>query len=195
MLPFVSRNGLIVLLYSSAIFLAGCEQASDLDSSEKNQTEVREQSDDVLASASSAESKTPQSNWFYVIRDIADLQLKVGEDIQKLQQTQTQLENALAQRDTDTLQQTVETFKTQLTTFNNGLHELKLKSPEIENLRQKLIATNQQILDSDVLQHQLNLKKEDIVALQKQLSNLHTDILKLAAMLLNPSSEKSSTSS
>lgn len=195
MLPFLSRTGLIVLLYSSTIFLAGCEQASELDSSEKNQTEAHQQSDDVLASASSAESKTPQSNWFYLIRDIADLQLKVGEDIQKLQQTQAQLENALAQPDTDRLQQIVETFKTQLTTFNRGLHELKLKSPEIENLRQKLIATNQQILDSDVLQHQLNLKKEDIAALQKQLSNLHTDILKLASILLNTPSEKSSTSS
>ena len=193
MLLFLSRTGLPLLLCSSAIFLAGCDQTSDLDSSENSQVKTSDQSHDVPAS--DAESKTPQSNWFYLIRDIADLQLKVGEDMQKLQQTQTQLENALKQRDPETLQKTVETFKTQLTNFNAGLHELQLKSPEIENLRQKLITSNQQILDSDVLQHQLNLKKEDIAALQKQLASLHTDILKLTTLLLNPPSDKSSTSS
>jgi hypothetical protein len=82
-----------------------------------------------------------------------------------------------------------------LTQFNDNLNQLQLKSPEVEKLRQQLINTNEQLLQSDLFQQTLNWKKQDIVAIQHQLNTLQTEMLKLAALIVNPNSTASSTDS
>ncbi|MEQ4562402.1 MAG: hypothetical protein ABN464_03265, partial [Acinetobacter sp.] len=65
----------------------------------------------------------------------------------------------------------------------------------VEKLRQQLINTNEQLLQSDLFQQTLNWKKQDIVAIQHQLNTLQTEMLKLAALIVNPNSTASSTDS
>ncbi|WP_394660836.1 hypothetical protein [uncultured Acinetobacter sp.] len=197
--PFAAKFSLLVL--SCSILFVGCDQPPDAESTarERSMTSANQDnmpidnqgSDDALNN----EERSSTTNLFYLLRDAADLQLKVGQDMQKLQATQSQLETALQEQDPQAAQQTLSHFKTQLTQFNDNLNQLQLKSPEVEKLRQQLINTNEQLLQSDLFQQTLNWKKQDIVAIQHQLNTLQTEMLKLAALIVNPNSTASSTDS
>ncbi|MEQ1324733.1 hypothetical protein [Acinetobacter soli] len=199
--PFAAKFSLLVL--SCSILFVGCDQQHDAESTAREQSMTSANQDNMSTStdnevsddALNSEERSSTTNLFYLLRDAADLQLKVGQDMQKLQATQSQLETALQEQDPQAAQQTLSHFKTQLTQFNDNLNQLQLKSPEVEKLRQQLINTNEQLLQSDLFQQTLNWKKQDIVAIQHQLNTLQTEMLKLAALIVNPNSTASSTDS
>ncbi|WP_288382928.1 hypothetical protein [uncultured Acinetobacter sp.] len=197
--PFAAKFSLLVL--SCSILFVGCDQQPDAESTAREQSMTSANQDNMPIDnqgsddALNNEERSSTTNLFYLLRDAADLQLKVGQAMQKLQATQSQLETALQEQDPQAAQQTLSHFKTQLTQFNDNLNQLQLKSPEVEKLRQQLINTNEQLLQSDLFQQTLNWKKQDIVAIQHQLNTLQTEMLKLAALIVNPNSTASSTDS
>ncbi|TCB64997.1 hypothetical protein [Acinetobacter sp. ANC 4178] len=176
-------------IFVAAISLFGCNQATEQDTQTANSTEVEEHS----PANHDTETELKNGNMIYVVRDVADMQLKAGDYVQQLKQTQTDLEQALADKDQQALQTSVNALHQQLTDFNRALSSLDLKSQEIESIRQKVMSTNQQILDLPYLNGKVELESVNLHKIEQQVTSVQTEMLKLAKMLLlqPESSEKS----
>jgi uncharacterized protein YukE len=174
-------------LFVGALSLLGCDQTS----APSAYTEVPEP---VAMIEDNQPTNTIRStgNMLYVIRDIADLHLRVDEHVEKLQHTQRSLQIAFEHKNTQNVQQAAEQLKLQLTEFNQALDRLNLKSQEIESIRENIQHANQQALASTFLNGQIDLSKLDLAQLEKQMSNVQNEMLKLAAMFLNEQAEASS---
>ena len=72
----------------------------------------------------------------------------------------------------------------QLTDFNRALSSLDLKSQEIESIREKIMSTNQQVLDLPYLNGKVELQIVDLAKIEQQISLLQSEMLTLAQMLL-----------
>ena len=100
------------VMFSAGILLMGCEQANSPDSTE-NQTS---QSSEVSEQVSKESAETPKAdlksgNMFYIVRDVADMQLKAGDYVEQLKQTLTDLETSINDKDQQQLQSTAKTLK------------------------------------------------------------------------------------
>ena len=179
-------------LFSGALFLAACSDSPHNSSQAITQPEQAEDLSSALSNEQVQDrSETFKSgNMFYIVRDVADLQLKAGEHLTQLQNTKTALEDAVREKDSVHLQTAVEQLDQQLQQFNATLDQLNLKSQEIHNIRQELINTNQRLLDSPWMNGEVKLKDVDFAALEKQMGNIQGEMLKLAAMLIPQSEEK-----
>ncbi|TCB59596.1 hypothetical protein [Acinetobacter terrae] len=173
------------VMFSAGILLMGCEQANSPDSTE-NQTsqssEVSEQVSKESAETSKAELKS--GNMFYIVRDVADMQLKAGDYVEQLKQTQTDLETAINDKDQQQLQTTAKTLQQQLTGFNQALTNLNLKSQEIDSIRQNIMQANQQVLATPFLNGEVDLSQVDFKKIEKQMGSIQMEMIKLAGMMI-----------
>jgi len=123
-------------------------------------------------------------NMFYIVRDVADLQLKAGDYVTQLKQTQTELETAVSEKDTSQLQSAAMQLQQQLKGFNQTLSGLNLKSQEVDQVRSNLMNANQQALASPFLNGQMDFSPVDFQKLEKQMGNIQSEMIKLAAMMI-----------
>lgn len=147
------------------------------------------ESDDVLIKASNDTAKTSSAevksgNMFYIVRDVADMQLKAGEYVNQLKNTQTDLQSAINDKDQQQLQATAHTLQQQLTDFNQALRGLNLKSQEIDSIRQEIMRSNQQVLATPLLNGAVDFSQVDFKKIERQMSNIQMEMLKLASMMI-----------
>ncbi|RZG45389.1 hypothetical protein [Acinetobacter wuhouensis] len=197
------------IIFTSGVLLLGCNQPieqsrqhddSQIESAQNNHSQ-NEQSQDLASTdhdqathKNTADLK--QGNMLYIARDVADMQLKTGNYVEKLQQAQTELQQAIESKDHLQLQQTVKDLTRQLQGFNTALISLDLKTQEIDNIRQQVLSANKQVLNSSLLNGDLDISKVDFNKIEKQMDLIQTDMMKLAGMvLLSAGSEQSSNHS
>ena len=121
---------------------------------------------------------------FYIVRDVADLQLKAGQYVEQLNQSKSELQTAINAQDPQQLQLATTQLQQQLHGFNQTLSSLDLKTHEIDTIRQNLLAANQQVLNSPFLNGQINLSQVDFKKLEQQMGNIQSEMVKLAGMIL-----------
>ena len=174
-------------LLSSAFLLNACDQMNTA------QTPTTDQ-DDSNATSNRTENTTSaplsSGNMFYIVRDVADLQLKAGQYIEQLNQTKSELKTAVDAQDPQQLQILAIQLQQQLQGFNQTLSSLDLKTQEIDTIRQNLLTANQQVLASPFLNGQVDLSKVDFKKLEQQMGNIQTEMLKLAGMILQGESNQ-----
>ena len=174
-------------LLSSAFLLSACDQMNTA------QTPTTDQDDSNATSNRTANTtSTPLSsgNMFYIVRDVADLQLKAGQYVEQLNQTKSELQTAVDAQDPQQLQIAATQLQQQLQGFNQTLSSLDLKTQEIDTIRQNLLTANQQVLASPFLNGQVDLSKVDFKKLEQQMGNIQTEMLKLAGMILQGESNQ-----
>ena len=178
-------------LFSSGILLIGCEQATE-PNQQDIQTETSEQNQSAnTQSPEKAELKS--GNMLYIVRDVADMQLKAGEYATQLQETQSDLQAAIEQHDQQQLQEAATALQQQLTGFNNALNGLNLKTQEINDIREKLLSANQQVLASPFLNGQVDFSQVDFKKMQQQMATIQSEMMKLASMMIPQQAENDSS--
>ncbi|MFX5835049.1 hypothetical protein ABTE43_13970 [Acinetobacter baumannii] len=175
------------VIFASVMLLLGCDQAQDhAKEQESVQTndQISEQADDSQQEITATQNKTElkNGNVFYIVRDAANLQLKAGDYIEKLKDTQLDVEQAIQDKDQHELKTTVTTLKAQLEGLNQALLGLDIRSQEVENIRQSLLQANQQALSMPLLNGKLEQINFDQI--EKQLNTIQMDMVKLAAMIM-----------
>lgn len=187
------------IIFTSGILLLGCNQAAEQSRQQQDtqQTESTQASDSALEQQSEVTNKSSEDlksgNLFYIARDVADVQLKTGDYMEKLQQTQSDLQEAIQSKDHVVLQQTVKDLSRELQGFNTALISLDLKSQEIDGLRQQVLQSNQQLLNSALLNGDLDISKVDFKKIEQQMNNIQMDMLKLASMMIPNSKDTASS--
>lgn len=167
-------------LLTSGLLLVGCDQPS---------APVSEADPDTEITSTQQQSPVPPAdlksgNMFYIVRDVADLQLKAGQYVEQLNQTKSELQTAVDAQDPQQLQIAATQLQQQLQGFNQTLSSLDLKTQEIDTIRQNLLAANQQVLASPFLNGQVYLSKVDFKKLEQQMGSIQAEMLKLAGMIL-----------
>lgn len=178
-------------LFSSGILLIGCEQAT-----EPNQQDIQTESSEQQQSANTQspdKAELKSGNMLYIVRDVADMQLKAGEYVTQLQETQSDLQAAIEQHDQQQLQEAATALQQQLTGFNNALNGLNLKTQEINDIREKLLSANQQVLASPFLNGQVDFSQVDFKKMQQQMGTIQSEMLKLASMMIPQQAENDSS--
>ena len=189
MKKFIQKAVLPFAILSTGILLSGCEQASE------------PQSDDIQTTQSAAvalnqPTKTTATadlksgNMFYMVRDVADMQLKAGDYVAQLKQTQNELQTAINDKDQQQLQATAKTLQQQLTGFNQALTSLNLKSQEIDSIRQNILHANQQVLATPFLNGNIDLNQVDFKKIEQQMGSIQTEMIKLAGLMIPQGQDK-----
>jgi predicted nucleic acid-binding Zn-ribbon protein len=130
---------------------------------------------------------------FYMVRDVADLQLKAGSYVEQLKQTQTELQTAVEAKDTQQLQSTATQLQQQLSSFNQVLGNLNLKSQEIDQIRDNIMNANQQVLASPLLNGEMDFSQIDLKKIESQMVNVQAEMVKLAGLLIQNPEQKSNS--
>ena len=197
---FLQAKLLPVSALTAILFLSACdsssnktEEAETSDQAAVTQTEKQSGEADNQERESSNQADLKSGNFFYIARDVADVQLKAGDYIAQLQQSQENLQQALDTKDIQQLESTVTALKSQLTGFNQALDQLNLKSSEIDNIRQNIQTANEQALKSPLLNGQVDFSQVDFNKIEQQLGSVQSEMLKLAAMLIPKSGSLSDT--
>lgn len=189
MKKFIQKAVLPFAILSTGILLSGCEQASEPQSDDIQTT----QSADVALNQPTETTDTADlksGNMFYMVRDIADMQLKAGDYVAQLKQTQNELQTAINDKDQQQLQATAKTLQQQLTGFNQALTSLNLKSQEIDSIRQNILHANQQVLATPFLNGNIDLNQVDFKKIEQQMGSIQTEMIKLAGMMIPQGQDK-----
>lgn len=189
MKKFIQKAVLPFAILSTGILLSGCEQASEPQSDDIQTT----QSADVALNQpteTTATADLKSGNMFYMVRDVADMQLKAGDYVAQLKQTQNELQTAINDKDQQQLQATAKTLQQQLTGFNQALTSLNLKSQEIDSIRQNILHANQQVLATPFLNGNIDLNQVDFKKIEQQMGSIQTEMIKLAGMMIPPGQDK-----
>ena len=194
-LPFAMFSGVLVLI--------GCDPATAPEQDIQTTAEDVELSNTAPSQhheATETESATQQQNlksgnMFYIVRDVADMQLKAGSYVEQLKQTQSDIETAVNSQDPIQLQKAANQLQQQLKGFNQALSGLNLKSTEIDDIRSNLQAANQQVLASPFLNGQIDLTQVDIQKIKNQMGNIQLEMVKLASMIISDHSAQDKNSS
>lgn len=189
MKKFIQKAVLPFAIFSTGILLSGCEQASEPQSDDIQTT----QSADVALNQpteTTATADLKSGNMFYMVRDVADMQLKAGDYVAQLKQTQNELQTAINDKDQQQLQATAKTLQQQLTGFNQALTSLNLKSQEIDSIRQNILHANQQVLATPLLNGNIDLNQLDFKKIEQQMGSIQTEMIKLAGMMIAQGQDK-----
>lgn len=189
MKKFIPKAVLPFAILSTGILLSGCEQASEPQSDDIQTT----QSADVAPNQpteTTATADLKSGNMFYMVRDVADMQLKAGDYVTQLKQTQNELQTAINDKDQQQLQATAKTLQQQLTGFNQALTSLNLKSQEIDSIRQNILHANQQVLATPLLNGNIDLNQLDFKKIEQQMGSIQTEMIKLAGMMIPQGQDK-----
>ncbi|WP_425918310.1 hypothetical protein [Acinetobacter sp. TSRC1-2] len=177
------------VMFSAGLLLIGCEQANSPETNETQTAQSSEVSEQISkesntepAETSKAELKT--GNMFYIVRDVADMQLKAGDYVEQLKQTQSELQTAINDKDQQQLQATAKNLQQQLTGFNQALTGLNLKSQEVDSIRQNIMQANQQVLATPLLNGDVDLSQVDFKKIEKQMGSIQMEMIKLAGMMI-----------
>ncbi|ENV14834.1 hypothetical protein [Acinetobacter guillouiae] len=191
-LPFV--------IFISGMLLLGCNQAAEQsrqqdDAQAIETAQMSENTSDSNNNQSTAKSteNLKQGNMFYIARDVANVQLKTGDYVEKLQQSQANLQQAIQSQNQAELQQSVKTLTRELQGFNTALISLDLKSQEIDGIRQQVLQANKQVLNSALLNGDLDISKVDFKKIEQQMNTIQLDMLKLAGMMIPGSNTEQAT--
>ena len=191
-LPFV--------IFISGMLLLGCNQAAEQsrqqdDAQAIETVQMSENTSDSNNNQSTAKSTEDlkQGNMFYIARDVANVQLKTGDYVEKLQQSQSNLQQAIQSQNQAELQQSVKTLTRELQGFNTALISLDLKSQEIDGIRQQVLQANKQVLNSALLNGDLDISKVDFKKIEQQMNTIQLDMLKLAGMMIPGSNTEQAT--
>ena len=180
LLPFV--------IFTSGLLLLGCEPSPEQSSSQNSTAEVSvdqgRSNNANLAENEQTQSSLKSGNIFYIARDVADVQLKTGDYVEKVTQAQADLQNAIESKDQIALQETVKNLSQQLQAFNTALISLDLKTQEIDNIRQHVLKTNKELLNSALLNGNIDVSKINIKQFEQQVGTIQNEMLKLAGMLI-----------
>lgn len=180
-------------LFSSGILLMGCDQAVEAPA-EQADTTTSDLEPASQQQSSTAQTELKSGNMFYMVRDVADLQLKAGSYVEQLKQTQTELQTAVEAKDTQQLQSTATQLQQQLSSFNQVLGNLNLKSQEIDQIRDNIMTANQQVLASPLLNGQVDFSQVNLKKIESQMVNVQSEMIKLAGLLIqNPEQKSDST--
>ena len=183
-------------IFSFGLVLLGCNQAAQTDADRataQDQVEIQApHNDNERTHTSHADLKS--GNMLYIAADVANFQLKAGDYLEKLQQTQTDLQEAINSKDQQQLQTTTRDLSRQLQAFNTALISLDLKSQEIDGIRQHVLQANKQILNSSFLNGEVDFSKLDFKKIQSQMSTIETEMMKLAGMMIPSTGSKSDQS-
>jgi len=182
-------------IFASGLILLGCDQANQSTSSNEQAETAQsvEQSNGQSENDSENQTETTplkQGSMFYIIRDVADLQLSTSEYTEKLKQTQSDLQQAVNIQNHEQLQQAATQLEQQLKDFDTALNSIQLKTQEISDIRQKILDANQQVLNSPFLNGQVDISKIDFQKIEQQMGNIQGEMLKLATMLITQSGEQ-----
>ena len=189
MKKFIQKAVLPFAIFSTGILLGGCEQASEPQSDDIQTT----QSADVALNQpteTTATADLKSGNMFYMVRDVADMQLKAGDYVAQLKQTQNELQTAINDKDQQQLQATAKTLQQQLTGFNQALTSLNIKSQEIDSIRQNILHANQQVLATPLLNGNIDLNQLDFKKIEQQMGSIQTEMIKLAGMMIPQGQDK-----
>lgn len=191
-------------LFAFIAALIGCDptfQQPNQDQATEQQTESRptdsatetratsdhlnesKQNDNAVAKQNTATVELKSGNVFYIARDVADLQMQAGQYLEEIESTQTDLQQAINLKDQQQAQTAVTHLKNQLQGFNRTLSALDLKSQEISKVRQHLLNANQQVLDSALMNGQIDFNQIDLKKIQTQIGSIESEMLKLATMV------------
>ena len=192
-LPFV--------IFISGMLLLGCNQAAEQsrqqdDAQAIETAQMSENTSDSNNNNQSTAKSTEdlkQGNMFYIARDVANVQLKTGDYVEKLQQTQSNLQQAIQSQNQAELQQSVKTLTRELQGFNTALISLDLKSQEIDGIRQQVLQANKQVLNSALSNGDLDISKVDFKKIEQQMNTIQLDMLKLAGMMIPGSNTEQAT--
>ena len=192
-LPFV--------IFISGMLLLGCNQAAEQsrqqdDAQAIDTAQMSENTSDSNNNNQSTAKSTEdlkQGNMFYIARDVANVQLKTGDYVEKLQQSQSNLQQAIQSQNQAELQQSVKTLTRELQGFNTALISLDLKSQEIDGIRQQVLQANKQVLNSALLNGDLDISKVDFKKIEQQMNTIQLDMLKLAGMMIPGSNTEQAT--
>ena len=192
-LPFV--------IFISGMLLLGCNQAAEQsrqqdDAQAIESAQISENTSDSNNNNQSIAKTTEdlkQGNMFYIARDVANVQLKTGDYVEKLQQSQSNLQQAIQSQNQAELQQSVKTLTRELQGFNTALISLDLKSQEIDGIRQQVLQANKQVLNSALLNGDLDISKVDFKKIEQQMNTIQLDMLKLAGMMIPGSNTEQAT--
>lgn len=170
----------------------GCEQAVEAPA-EQADTMTSDLEPASQQQSSAAQTELKSGNMFYMVRDVADLQLKAGSYVEQLKQTQTELQTAVEAKDTQQLESTATQLQQQLSSFNQVLGNLNLKSQEIDQIRDNIMTANQQVLASPLLNGQVDFSQVNLKKIESQMVNVQSEMVKLAGLLIqNPDQESES---
>ncbi len=118
------------------------------------------------------------------MRDVADMQLKAGEGTSpQLQETQSHCRPQLNSMINNSCN-TPQASQQQLTGFNNALNGLNLKTQEINDIREKLLSADQEVLASPFLNGQVDFSQVDFKKMQQQMGTIQSEMLKRAVMTI-----------
>jgi hypothetical protein len=170
-----------MVLFGFGIVMLGCGQTPAPEATAQPEQQT---SNEETVAVPTAPADLKSGNMFYIVRDVADVQLKAGSYIEQLQQTQTDLQDAVNIKDHQKLELAAQNLQSQLTNFNAALNSLDLKSQEIADIRSNIIDANQKVLTSDFLNGQLNFAQVDFNKIEAQMGNVQSEMLKLAGMLI-----------
>lgn len=176
------------VMFSAGLLLIGCEQANSPETNETQASQSNEVSEAVSestsASAETSKAELKTGNMFYIVRDVADMQLKAGDYVEQLKQTQSELQTAINDKDQQQLQATAKNLQQELTGFNQALTGLNLKSQEIDSIRQNIMQANQQVLATPLLNGDVDLSQVDFKKIEKQMGSIQMEMIKLAGMII-----------
>lgn len=192
-LPFV--------IFISGMLLLGCNQAAEQSRQQDDaqaietaqMSENTSDSNNNNQSTAKSTENLKQGNMFYIARDVANVQLKTGDYVEKLQQSQSNLQQAIQSQNQAELQQSVKTLTRELQGFNTALISLDLKSQEIDGIRQQVLQANKQVLNSALLNGDLDISKVDLKKIEQQMNTIQLDMLKLAGMMIPGSNTEQAT--
>lgn len=180
------------IIFISGMLLLGCNQAAEQsrqqdDAQAIESAQISENTSDSNNNNQSIAKTTEdlkQGNMFYIARDVANVQLKTGDYVEKLQQSQANLQQAIQSQNQAELQQSVKTLTREQQGFNTALISLDLKSQEIDGIRQQVLQANKQVLNSALLNGDLDISKVDFKKIEQQMNTIQLDMLKLAGMII-----------
>ncbi|MCU4582673.1 hypothetical protein KTJ32_16895 [Acinetobacter gyllenbergii] len=174
---------------ATAFILAGCDQtpqgnegAESTAGIEQNLTQAEDEQ--VEAEAAQDTQNLSRGNMFNIARDIAKLQIETGDYVTLLKQSQSNLEQAIQDKNVQQLQSTTGELNQELHKLHDALLSLNLKSNEVDQIRQSLLAANQQLLNMPLLHGQTDLSKIDFAKIEKQFNTIQMDMVKLATLVL-----------
>ncbi|ENU57453.1 hypothetical protein L291_2308 [Acinetobacter guillouiae MSP4-18] len=201
MKKFLQGAVLPFVIFISGMLLLGCNQAAEQsrqqdDAQAIETAQMSENTSDSNNNNQSTAKSTEdlkQGNMFYIARDVANVQLKTGDYVEKLQQSQSNLQQAIQSQNQAELQQSVKTLTRELQGFNTALISLDLKSQEIDGIRQQVLQANKQVLNSALLNGDLDISKVDFKKIEQQMNTIQLDMLKLAGMMIPGSNTEQAT--
>ncbi|VXA56904.1 conserved hypothetical protein [Acinetobacter proteolyticus] len=180
---------LSVSTLATALILAGCDQTPQDNEGAESTAEVEQNltqtEDEQLEAAAPQDTQTlSRGNVLNIARDIAKLQIETDDYVTLLKQSQSNLEQAIQDKNVQQLQSTTGELNQELHKLHDALLSLNLKSDEVDQIRQNLLAANQQLLNMPLLHGQTDLSKIDFAKIEKQFNSIQMDMVKLATLVL-----------